>query len=375
MRNCEICGAPLISDNISTDLVLTGDRTESPGPVSSGPVLNEDSREPIKFSFRGGGEKQFLERLRTAIIQRKWISVGAPPVSRESVNAISSSRGGMTSRVKVAGVAGLEQRVGNQQRQNEVAIGTAFEDLQSLMASAKEIIALAENFARQANGNSTDASFAAESVAQLGIVATKDITGGSNSENLYLSELSRNIAEYLLDDSLSILKKAGGIIALVDLWAMFNRARGGVELVSPNDFAKAVQMWEKLHLPVRLRQFKSGVLVVQSSDRTDEATIKTISLFLEDLHHFPPESKLPWDWKAFGRGVTAQEVAERFGWSIGVAEEELVMAEEKGVVCREGGIEGIKYWLNYIDTGEYNHKRERTHEEEIIKALRESGLV
>jgi len=100
---------------------------------------------------------------------------------------------------------------------------------------------------------------------------------------------------------------------------------------------------------VRLRQFKTGVLVVQASDRTDEKTIKTLLAWLSDLHVFPPDKDLSWDWQVLGRGITAQDAAERFGWSIGVAEEELEMAEEKGALCREESIEGLKFWENWID--------------------------
>ncbi|KAJ2907306.1 eap30 vps36 family protein [Zalerion maritima] len=391
LLNCEVCGAPLVSDNLPAGLGQASARTESPGPTLSsptgkpvGPTYNEDSREPIKISFRGGngGEKIFYERFKSAMVQRKWIAGGAPPVPGANVSAETYAPDGTASpqpagqqRVRAAGVAGLEQRVGNQRSYNERAIGTAFEDLQSLMASAKDIIALAENFARQTNGTGSEASLAAESATQLGIVATKDITGGSNSESLYLSELSRNIAEYLMDDSRSVLKKAGGIITLVDLWAMFNRARGGVELVSPHDFEKASRMWGKLRLPIRLRKFKSGVLVVQGKDRTDESTIKAIQSWMRDLHCVPPDPDVSWDWQEFGRGVTAQEVGERFGWSIGVAEEELEMAEERGVLCREAGVEGVKFWENYIDRGEYKRKKVLSREDQIYKALKETGLV
>jgi ESCRT-II complex subunit VPS36 len=271
---------------------------------------------------------------------------------------------------------GLDRR-----KNNELVIGSAFEDLEALMASAKEIVALAESFARQANGGTDSAAveanaLLAESASQLGLVTTKDIVGGSGSETLYLSELARNLAEFLTDDARGVLKKAGGIISLVDLWAMFNRARGGVELVSPNDFEKATQLWEKLKLPVRLRTFKSGVMVVQSRDRTDETTIKALLAWLRDLHDIPPESDVLWDWQEFGCGVTAQDVAERFGWSIGVAEEELEMAEERGVLCREEGIEGLRFWENYIDTGEHRHRpRQLTEADRIVEALAASGLL
>lgn len=242
-------------------------------------------------------------------------------------------------------------------KNNEVVIGNAFEDLAALMASAKEIVALAEQFARQTNSSSVDGgssdanTLLAQSASAMGLVTTKDMLGsGTNSESLYLSELARNLAEFLTDDVRGVLRKAGGIISLVDLWATFNRARGGVELVSPMDFEKAARLWEKLKLPVRLRQFKSGLLVVQGRDRSDEKTIATLLKWLKELHLLPPDRPVAWDWQEFGRGVTAQETAERFGWSIGVAAEELEMAEDKGALCREDGVEGLKFWENFIGT-------------------------
>lgn len=136
-------------------------------------------------------------------------------------------------------------------------------------------------------------------------------------------------------------------MSLVDLWAVFNRARG-VELVSPLEFEKAAHLWEKLKLPVRLRQFKNGLLVVQQADRTDDKTIAQLLTWLQELHSSPPSHNVPWDVEAFGRGITAQEAAQRFGWSVGVANEELEMAEEKGALCREEGVEGLRFWENWI---------------------------
>jgi ESCRT-II complex subunit VPS36 len=352
LLSCEMCGAQLISQDIPVGLNNPNLRTESPGPV-----LNQllapgmENNESIKLSFRNGGEKIFYERLKGSMTQRKWLLQGAPPVPKPSRGPEpgSPSPGSSTptgERVKTAGIAGLEQRRLEVRKNNELAIGNAFEDLETLMASAKEIVALAESFAASGGVNG-ESSVVANA---LGLVTTKDMLGGgSNSESLYISELSRNLAEFLTDDARGVLRKAGGIISLVDLWAMFNRARGGVELVSPLDFEKAARLWEKLKLPVRLRQFKSGVLVVQASDRTDEKTIKALISWLSDLHVFPPDKDLPWDWQVFGRGVTAQDAAERFGWSIGVAEEELEMAEERGALCIEEGIEGRKFWENWID--------------------------
>lgn len=318
--------------------------------------------------------------------QRKWLLHGAPAIpkgGRGDEELSPSGSAGIASdarnTTKAAGIAALEQRGLAMRRNNELVIGDAFEDLESLMASAKEIVALAEQFARQVNGIGGSAALEASAlVNQLGLVTTKDIVGGgSSSESLYLSELARNLAEFLTDDSRGVLKKAGGVVSLVDLWATFNRARGGVELVSPKDFEKAARLWETLKLPVRLRTFKSGVMVVQGHDRTDESIVAAILTWLQDLHEFPPEKEVPWDWHQFGVGVTAQEAAQRFGWSLGVAEEELEMAEEKGALCREEGAEGLKYWKNHINTGDIipppNPEAQDT--EQIMRVLREQGFL
>ncbi|KAI1280008.1 EAP30/Vps36 family-domain-containing protein [Xylaria sp. FL0933] len=391
LLSCEICGAPLISKDVPAAMTQQMPRTESPGPtLTLGGVTGLENPESVKISFRNGGEKIFFERLKGAMTQRKWLLHEAPPVPTSSAvngrgegNSISRSDSG-SGRKKVAGIAGLEQMGLDRQKNNERMIGSSFEDLEALMASAKEIVALAESFARQV-GNGTDSAtteanaLLAESASQLGLVTTKDIVGGrsgSGSENLYLSELSRNLAEFLTDDARGVLKKAGGIMNLVDLWAMFNRARGGVELVSPNDFEKAARLWEKLKLPVRLRTFKSGVMVVQSRDRTDDFTIRTILAWLRDLHEIPPDRDVPWDWQMFGRGVTAHDTADRFGWSIGVAEEELEMAEERGVLCREESLEGLKFWENLIDTGEHRHRSQQaTDSDRILEALSANGMI
>lgn len=359
---CEICGAPLaIAIDRRLDAARDVPRAESPGP-SLAPATQSAVPECIKISFRQGGEKIFHERLKNALVQRKWLLQSAPPIPKprpasgsfdDSYSTNSREASVEVERPRVVGIAGLERRGLEQRQNNEAMIGSAFEDLEALMTSAKEIIALAEQFASQANlgtnGSSEASALASQSASALGLVTTKDMLGtGSGSESLYVSELSRNLAEWLTDDTRGVLRREGGIMTLVDLWAVFNRARGGVELVSPADFEKAARMWDTLKLPVRLRQFKSGLLVVQGRDRTDEKTIASLLAWLKSLHQEPPASNVTWDWQMYGRGVTAQETAERFGWSVGVATEELEMAEEAGALCREQGLDGFRFWENWL---------------------------
>ncbi|RKF61351.1 Vacuolar protein-sorting-associated protein 36 [Erysiphe neolycopersici] len=341
---CELCNAPLMSKQNS--LSRSSWQADSTGCSITSLALHGIIN--IKISFRGGGEKIFLERLKGSMIQRKWLLLGAPPVPISGNYALESGLFSIMSDsqiTKAGGIAGLEARRLHERQKNERIIGSAFEDLEALMSSAQEIIALAESFASTNENLNTESNAVASA---LGLVTTKEMLG-NKSESLYITELTRNLTEFLTDDARGILSSSGGIISLVDLWAKFNRARGGVELVSPNDFAKATNQWESLKLPFRLRRFKSGVLIVQGNEHTDQKIITSIKLWLKDFHTTPPEHEVAWDWRKFGRGVTAEETAERFCWSIGVAEEELEMVEEEGTICREDGIEGTRFWTNYLN--------------------------
>lgn len=361
LLECEMCGASLTSVNpLGTP---NQDRSESPAPIfQQDTIKNTEIKDSIKLSFRGGGEKTFHERLKGALIQRKWLLYDAPPVPQQPSHSSSSTgltgaapvngNASQTTRTTAVGIAGLEQRGLEARKNAEFVIGNAFEDLEALMASAKQIVALAETLARESGMASDDRSTEASAVLSqsaeaLGMVTTKDMLG-SGAENLYLSELSRNLAEYLTDDRKGILQKEGGIMSLIDLWAIFNRSRNGVELVSPSDFQRAAELWEKLKLPVRLRRFKSGLLVAQRYDWNDEKTIREIQEWMEELRQVPPAEPVPWDWRLYGRAISAQEAAQRFKWSVGVAAEELEMAEDRGILCREEGIEGLRFWSNFI---------------------------
>lgn len=85
----------------------------------------------------------------------------------------------------------------------------------------------------------------------------------------------------------------GGIMTLADVYCRFNRARGMeashstltgdknimmcafyLQLVSPDDVVSACKLFESLGIPLRLRVFQSGVLVVQSLSHSEEAIIE-----------------------------------------------------------------------------------------------------
>ena len=57
-------------------------------------------------------------------------------------------------------------------------------------------------------------------------------------------------------------------MALTDVYCRVNRARG-LELLSPEDLLHACRLLESMKLPMVLRTFDSGVMVLQSLSQSD----------------------------------------------------------------------------------------------------------
>ena len=66
-------------------------------------------------------------------------------------------------------------------------------------------------------------------------------------------------------------------MALTDVYCRVNRARG-LELLSPEDLLQACNLLNKLRLPIRLRQFDSGVKVLQLENHSDENVVKNTAV-------------------------------------------------------------------------------------------------
>ena len=75
--------------------------------------------------------------------------------------------------------------------------------------------------------------------------------------------------------------------------------------MSPTDLANACAMFPKLRLPVRLKTFKSGLIVVMDSSSTEEVIERNLLRFIVSIDN----------------GATALEVGGKFNWSVGVATE------------------------------------------------------
>ncbi|KAL4203201.1 hypothetical protein AMTRI_Chr01g126720 [Amborella trichopoda] len=148
-----------------------------------------------------------------------------------------------------------------------------------------------------------------------------------------LQDAFQDLNALMLADFVKIpLERAGGMMALIDVYCLFNRARG-TELIAPEDLLQACAIWEKFDVPVLLRKFDSGVMVVQSKAHSDEevfARIRSLALKPEALR----------------TGISPSDAARTLGVAPALAKEHLLAAENKGLLCRDIAPEGLRFYLN-----------------------------
>lgn len=90
---------------------------------------------------------------------------------------------------------------------------------------------------------------------------TKDLSGKN-----YFQELAREVEEV----AVTVLEKFGGVLPLIDIYCMYNRARG-TDLISPEDLMIACEKLNESSTKVFVRTFSSGVKVLQLKQFNSES--------------------------------------------------------------------------------------------------------
>jgi len=234
-----------------------------------------------------------------------------------------------------AGIGGVIRHQKQKREQASELAKEAFADLDALMENAKVLVKYVERYGdaakkktEQAGGDDVDKEFQSL-LHNMGIAnpVTRAAAG-----SLYHEELSRQLADFL-----AASEGAGaGMIPMTDLFCLFNRARG-TALVSPDDLVQACQMFERLGLGFRLRRFASGVLVVQSSNFSDEAMAARL---VEMLSQGSGGAALSY--------LTAIDAAEKLSVSLSLALEHLQTAESMGKLCRDETPNGVRFYANLL---------------------------
>ncbi|XP_050210897.1 vacuolar protein sorting-associated protein 36 [Mercurialis annua] len=291
----------------------------------------------VTLVVRGKGDCDgFLAKLWENWRGRAWeAQSGAAQsgVSSSSSSGFYSSDGS----VRMVGVAGILRKEQQMWETTDKSLHEAFQDLNALMSKAKEMMMLAEKMRQKllSASNSQSSSVNDEEMGSkeemqdwllsVGIISpvTKESAGA-----LYHQQLSRQLADFVKIP----LERAGGMINLIDIYCLFNRARG-TELISPEDLLQACTLWEKFDVPVMLRKFDSGVMVIQNKSHSDEKIFDRIKSLV-----MKPD--------VLGVGLTASDAAMSLGIAPAMAKEHLLTAESKGLLCRDTSPDGFRFYIN-----------------------------
>lgn len=291
---------------------------KEPGPCVSSPYGC------VKFSFKQGGHSEFFARLMEQVNKRSWMQQSAQQSSSSTaVKGLNRPRG-------VGGIVGIERKLEEKSKETDNYIQKAFKDLDALMEKAKEMVAIADKVAsklEEKKGAITeDETVTFKSyLLSMGIAnpVTKETHGSGAS---YHKELAKELGTFLQ----KIITDEGGMMTLTDVYCRFNRARG-MELVSPEDLINAANMFSAVNIPLRLRSFDSGVLVIQVLSHNDEEVIRTTRQMLDEKS-----------------SLTAEELAHLAKVSVMLARERLLVTEQAGKACRDDSVEGLRFYPNFL---------------------------
>lgn len=292
---------------------------------------------------RGKGDcDAFLAKFTENCRARAWQEAesGSSSGAVMAATATSSSSGGIYSSdgtVRMVGVSGILRKEQEMWESTDRSLQEAFQDLNALMSKAKEMVMLAEKMRlkllsgsnSQTNATNDEEMGSKEEMQDwllsVGIISpvTKESAGA-----LYHQQLSRQLADFVKVP----LEKAGGIINLIDIYCLFNRARG-TELISPDDLLQACSLWEKFDVQVVLRKFDSGVMVIQTKSHSDEEVFNKVKMLV-----LKPD--------ALRAGISASDAARTLGVAPAMAKEHLLSAESKGLLCRDISPDGFRFYIN-----------------------------
>lgn len=294
----------------------------------------------ITLVLRGKSDPDsFLAKFWEAWRGRAWESSG--PSGSESgkfgPDDVGGSSAGGGLRMPVVGVSGILRKEQEMWESTDKSLQDAFQDLNALMSKAKEMVLLAEKMRQKLlSGSNNQASSANDEemgskeemqdwLLSVGIASpvTKESAGA-----LYHQQLSRQLADFVKIP----LERAGGMINLIDIYCLFNRARG-TELISPEDLLLACSLWGKFDVPVMLRKFDSGVMVIQNKSHSDEEVFSRIKVLV-----LKPD--------ALRTGISASDAAITLGIAPAMAKEHLLTAESKGLLCRDVSPDGFRFYIN-----------------------------
>lgn len=301
------------------------------------------------LGLENGRKVAFLEALQKALQRKSWEAIEAKAReelrTREIIKGNAASASGLIVTSTSAGVGGIIRNQQSTLREADSLARQAALDMDALMERAKEAVSMVERFAKyiaeseaQAPGSGSSSSVASENEIEdmeailhsIGIVSPVTRFSAGRS---YHEQLARQVSEVLLNQDR--LQRMGNMITLTDLYCLYNRARG-TELVSPDDLKAAVSLMGSLGLGMRMVRFPSGVLVVQSQQLSEESVCNRLLALFASANHVNRNVE----------GFQSTVVARLLKLPLVVAKEQLLLAEARGVLCRDESSYGVAFFEN-----------------------------
>ncbi|KAF9121926.1 hypothetical protein BGX30_002303 [Mortierella sp. GBA39] len=323
---------PTASDTTAGKLSAPGKFMAGMSNLYGGSKPTPEDANSVKLSFRAGGNGSFQTFLKTAMGNKAWENKPKFRPVETTKNQSSSTtieNAPSSPSIQVGGISGIMRTVESNKKVADETLSEAFRDLQGLMDKAAEMVALAETISnrlsKSSNVNNEETATFKTYLLSMGIATpvTKDTAGA-----VFHKELARELVEFVLP----IVEREGGTMSLMDIYCVFNRARG-VELISPKDLHTACELFEALNLPLRMRKFDSGLLTIQTLARYSDDEVSTaIATRIQNLPS--------------GAGLTAVELASAIQISVALAQEQLLMTESRGLICRDESVEGLRFFDN-----------------------------
>uniref|UniRef100_A0A671VRQ0 Vacuolar protein-sorting-associated protein 36 n=1 Tax=Sparus aurata TaxID=8175 RepID=A0A671VRQ0_SPAAU len=288
-----------------------------PAPANKEPGPYQHSKYTfIKLSFKEHGQIE-VHPLRLVAGKKKknaFVSCCSPS-NEPSIEILT----------RAVGIVGIERKIEERRKETDKNISEAFEDLSKLMVKAKEMVELSRSIAnkiKDKQGDITeDETIRFKSyLLSMGIAnpVTRETHGSGTHYHLQLAKQLGDMLQAPLEVGVNFLH------------ATYVSSEKGLEiLLSPEDLVNACKMFESLKLPLRLRVFDSGVMVVQLQSHSEEEMIASALDNVSDKG-----------------SLTAEEFAKLLGLSVLLSKERLLLAEKMGHLCRDDSVEGLRFYPN-----------------------------
>ena len=301
--------------------------------------------EEFLLKFHGRGRDSLLEAIQNVLTRKPWLRViseapctknggegGSPSSSSPSDPSSSEASSVPTFMPTRAGIGGVFRRA--QDKENAVTRSLAFTDLEGLMENAASLVRFLDRQLPVLAAAGGEMSSSAENSSVRTLMSELGLTNAVSkrlSGTKFHTELARELADFLGP----LLQEAGGVLTLTDVYCMYNRARG-VDLISPDDLRCSCSLFSQLHLPLRLREFDSGVIVVQSESLNDASIHQEMMDLLGGA--------------LAGAGLSPHSWSLHKKCGLVLATQQLVNAEEAEVLCRDETLEGLWFYPNLFLT-------------------------